>query len=94
MKIQVNIFITFTKAFALLVLILGCIFSIVYNSSEVIIFTLSLSSGLAGLKNWQDALTDRKHMDRNENPRNRNDNDYLDNDYHNQQSTKNNNDIG
>lgn len=76
---------------ALLILLVGCIFSYIYNSSEVIIFTLSLASGLAGLKNWQDSLTDRKRMVTGH----KNDNDYLDdNDYHNQKSTKNTNEMG
>lgn len=60
MKIKVDIFITYTKLMAILVLLVGCIFSYIYNSSEVIIFTLSLSAGLAGLKSWNDGLTDRR----------------------------------
>lgn len=62
MKVKVDIFITYTKLMAILVLIVGCIFSYIYNSSEVIIFTLSLSAGLAGLKSWNDGLTDRRKM--------------------------------
>jgi hypothetical protein len=63
MKVKVDIFITYTKLMAILVLLVGCIFSYIYNSSEVIIFTLSLSAGLAGLKSWSDGLTDRRKME-------------------------------
>lgn len=64
MKISFNIYITTSKLAAYLILIIGTIFAFVYNNSEVIIFTFSLSAGLLGLKTWSEGLT-RRHMDRN-----------------------------
>jgi hypothetical protein len=70
---------------ALLVLIIGGIFAFIYNSSEVIIFSISLAGGLAGLKSWSEGLTRRKGMETNYNDYNYRDNDYN---YTNQKSKK------
>jgi len=64
MKIGVSIFITFSRAMALLVLIVGSIFSYLNHNPEVMIFTLSLAGGLAGLKSWSDGMTKRKEIDK------------------------------
>lgn len=79
MKFGVNIFITFSKLMALLVLIIGSTFAFIFNSSEVIIFSLSLAGGLAGLKTWSEGLTRRKHISsgRNDQYDYNNQNDYY-----------------
>lgn len=61
--IKININITFTKAFSFIVLIVGCVFAYMYGNAEVIIFTLSLAAGLAGLKNWSDSRTEQKRIE-------------------------------
>jgi hypothetical protein len=63
MKIDLRI--TFTKIFAIIILAVGSVFSFITKNSEVMIFTLSLASGLSGLKNWQEGLTNRKEMGTN-----------------------------
>jgi 5-bromo-4-chloroindolyl phosphate hydrolysis protein len=89
MKLTINIYITFSKMMALLVLIIGGIFSFLYNNSEVLIFSISLAGGLAGLKSWSEGLTRRKEMEMN------NYNDYKDDDYnYNNQKSKKYDEIG
>lgn len=65
---KINIFLTFSKIMSIIILILGTIFSFIYKNPEVIIFTLSLSSGLAGLKTWSEGLTKRKEINNITNP--------------------------
>lgn len=60
--------ITFTKAFSLLVLLVGSIFSFINKDANVMIYTLSLSAGLAGLKAFSDGLTERSHTKYKNNP--------------------------
>lgn len=50
--IKANIYITFTKAISLLVLAVGSAYSFYAKDPNVMIFTLSISGGLAGLKSW------------------------------------------
>jgi len=52
--IKISILLTFSKLLALLILISGVVISLLIKNSEVIIFAMSLSAGLAGLKSWND----------------------------------------
>jgi len=61
-KIKINIFITFSKIIALIIIILGSIFSFYFKNSEVMIVSFSLSAGLSGLKAWSEGLTTRKNI--------------------------------
>ena len=60
---KVSIYITFSKAMALIILLLGVIYAFINKDSEVFIFTISLSAGLSGLKSYSDGLTRRKEID-------------------------------
>jgi len=53
-KFGIIIFLTFTKLLSLAVLIIGSTYAFIFKNAEVIIFSLALSAGLAGLKNWTD----------------------------------------
>lgn len=55
--------ITFTKAFAFIILATGSVFAFINKNPEVMMFALSLAAGLAGLKNWNDARIQRRHID-------------------------------
>ena len=60
--LKFNIYITFSKLMAIIVLIIGSIFSFYFHEPDVMIFTLSLSGGLTGLKSWSEGLTRRKEL--------------------------------
>lgn len=57
-----NIYITFSKMMALIVLIIGTIFSFLYKNPEAMMFSLSMAGGLTGLKTWSEGLTKRKEL--------------------------------
>jgi len=61
---HISIWLTFSKTMAIVILIVGSIFAYIFGNSEVIIFTLSLSGGLAGLKSWSEGLTRRRKIDK------------------------------
>lgn len=65
MTVKVKIYLTFTKIMAIVILVLGTIFAFINHNPEVMIFTLSLSGGLSGLKSWSDGLTRRREIDKN-----------------------------
>lgn len=62
--IKVKLYLTFTKVMALLVLALGSIYSFYAKDPDVMIFTLSIAGGLAGLKSWSSALITRHRVQR------------------------------
>ena len=50
MKVTHAVHITFSKIFALLILLAGTIYSFFYKDSAVMITTLTISGGLTGVK--------------------------------------------
>lgn len=63
--IKINILITFTKFLAILVLVVGGLFAFLNKDAQVMIFTISLSAGLTGLKTWSEGLVKRKEIQSN-----------------------------
>lgn len=47
---------TLSKTIAVIILIIGSVFSFVFGSGEVLISTFGITGGLLGLKSWNEAI--------------------------------------
>ena len=47
---------TLSKTVAIVILVVGSVFSFVFGSSEVLISTFGITGGLLGLRNWSEVI--------------------------------------
>ena len=62
MTLKIDIYLTFSKILALIVLAVGAYYAFTTKDTQVMIFAMSLSAGLSGLKTWQTAAIQKAQI--------------------------------